>query len=299
MAGKSRFARALPSIVSYFEGNSKKVFSRKELGNLLETTRKEWDLPDGMWLKGFVDQLVAYSVLRIIEIKSNGSTIYTLSELERYAYGDVSPFEVALSIRANTHLSHSASMFVLGLTEQIPKNIYVTFEQSLRPSTDKQSLSQELIDNAFSKPQKEPSGFYTYLDYKITLLSSKFSKGAGVIKLNTMYGKNIALTNIERTLIDITVRPTYAGGVAEILKAYERAADNLSVNKLSAILNKLDFTYPYHQAIGFYLERSNRYRPKQIELIKIRKIEFDFYLTYNMKEKEYSMYWRLYYPKNL
>ena len=298
MAGKSRFKKALPIIVGYFESSTKKVFSRKELGDLLETTRKEWGLPEGMWSKGFVNQLVTHSVLKVIDIKSNGSTIYTQPELERYAYGEVSPFEVALSVRANTHLSHSASMFLLGLTEQIPKNIYVTFEQSLRPSNDKHKLSQELIDDAFSKPQREPSGFYTYLDYRITLLSSKFSKSAGVIKINTIYGRNIPVTNIERTLIDITVRPAYAGGVAEVLKAYERASDVLSINKLSAILNKLDFTYPYHQAIGFYLERSNKYRSKQIDLIR-KKNEFDFYLNYNIKDKEYSKSWRLYYPKYL
>lgn len=212
MAGKSRFKKALPVIVSHFENSPKKVFNRAELVDLLQVMRKEWDLPEGMWVKGFIDQLVGHSIIKLINIESNGSAIYTLSELERYAYGDVSPFEVALSIRTNTHLSHSSSMFLLGLTEQIPKNIFVTFEQSLRPPNKQDNLDQKLIDRAFSNPQKEPSGFYTYLDYKITLLSSKFSKNAGVIKLSTVYGRNLSITSIERTLIDITVRPTYAGG---------------------------------------------------------------------------------------
>ena len=35
----------------------------------------------------------------------------------------------------------------------------------------------------------------------------------------------IRLTNIERTLIDIAVRPVYSGGVFEVLKAYRLAKD--------------------------------------------------------------------------
>lgn len=299
MAGKTRLKKALPAVVSHFEGSPKKVFSRVELTELLESMRKEWGLPEGLWSKVFIDQLVTLSVLRIVEIKSNGSTIYTQPKLERYVYGNVSPFEVALSIRSNSHLSHSSSMFLSGLTEQIPKNIYVTFEQSMRPAVDKTNISQDLIDNAFSKPQKVPSGFYTYLDYKITLLSSKFSKQAGIIKINSIYGRDLHITNTERTLIDITVRPLYAGGVTEILKAYERASDILSVNKLSALLRKLDFVYPYHQAIGFYLEKCGKYKQKQIDMMRSEEMKFDFYLTYNIKEKSYSKHWRLYYPKNL
>lgn len=87
--------------------------------------------------------------------------------------------------------------------------------------------------------------------------------------------------------------------MTEILKAYERASENLSVNKLVAILNKLDFIYPYHQSIGFYLEKANKYRSKQIDLIRDKEMKYDFYLSYNMKDKDYSKDWRLFYPKNL
>ena len=62
----------------------------------------------------------------------------------------------------------------------------------------------------------------------------------------------LRFTNLERTLIDATVRPVYAGGVFEVRKAYELAKEKVSVNRLAALLQKLDYTYPYHQAIGFY-----------------------------------------------
>ena len=107
----------------------------------------------------------------------------------------------------------------------------------------------------------------------------------------------IAITNIERTLIDITVRPMYAGGISEVAKAYVIAAEQCSVNKIAAYLRKLNFTYPYHQAIGYYLERSGAYGADQIELLATLPMEFDFYLTYQMKTTEYNKRWKLYIPK--
>ena len=98
--------------------------------------------------------------------------------------------------------------------------------------------------------------------------------------------EKIRVTDIERTLIDVTVRPIYAGGVFEVLK-------------LAATLKKLDYIYPYHQAVGFYLERAGVYRESSISLLKKFGFKYDFYLMHQIKEKEYSKKWRLYFPKGL
>ena len=106
------------------------------------------------------------------------------------------------------------------------------------------------------------------------------------------------LTDIERTLIDIAVRPFYAGGVAEVLQAYRAAAANLSVNRLAATLRKLGYVYPYHQAVGFYLDASGTYDPALVDLFFERfEYEFDFYLTYNMEDTEYVPKWRIHVPR--
>jgi predicted transcriptional regulator of viral defense system len=112
-------------------------------------------------------------------------------------------------------------------------------------------------------------------------------------------GGRIRVTDVERTLIDVTVRPVYAGGPFEVLKAYKVARPKVSVNKLAATLKKLDYIYPYHQAIGFYLERAGVYTESSIALLRKFDFKYDFYLTHQIKEKAYSERWRLYFPKGL
>ena len=73
----------------------------------------------------------------------------------------------------------------------------------------------------------------------------------------------------------------------------------MSLNKLSAMLKKMAFVYPYRQAIGFYLEHCGAYEPSRLELFRSEPFEFDFYLTYAMKKTEYSSRWRLHFPAGL
>ncbi len=70
------------------------------------------------------------------------------------------------------------------------------------------------------------------------MLNGMHTGNLGVIKMSGPDGEKLKITDVERTLIDITVRPEYAGGIHEVLKAYRLAKDKVSVNKLVAILEK-------------------------------------------------------------
>jgi hypothetical protein len=77
------------------------------------------------------------------------------------------------------------------------------------------------------------------------------------------------------------------------------AAARVSINKLIAYLRRIGHAYPFHQAIGFYLERTGVYSESQIELVRRIPINFDFYLEHGIKDAEYSKEWRLYFPKGM
>ncbi len=124
-----------------------------------------------------------------------------------------------------------------------------------------------------------------------------FTGNLGITEINFSSNEFLPITDIERTLIDITVRPVYSGGIYMVLDAYKAAQDKVSINKLTAYLQKLNYVYPYHQAIGFYLDKTGAYSKKQIDLLHKFEMKYDFYLTHQMKEMDYSPEWKLFYPK--
>ena len=288
MANKSRFYIVESSIKSFFTDGEIKVFSEVELGIILEEKRTLWNLPISMTTGKFIDKLLNSNILLKKEITFDKS----ISKKERYIIADASIFQIAISLISKSYLSHYSAAFILGLTNQIPKTIYISFEQS-KKNVIRSVLQQDAIDLAFSKEQRISGAVASYEDYTFLVHNGMYANRVGIYSLN-----NTSVTNIERTLIDITVRPNYAGGISSVLDIYRKAIDKISINKLVAILDKLNFIYPYHQSIGFYLEKAG-FDTNKLKVLRERKMDNKFYLTYQIEEKEYDETWKLYYPKGI
>jgi predicted transcriptional regulator of viral defense system len=105
----------------------------------------------------------------------------------------------------------------------------------------------------------------------------------------------IKVTGLERTLIDIAVRPVYAGGIKSVLEAYRRARSKVNQTQLAALLSRLDYVYPYHQAIGWYMDRSG-YSAAELSGLATLPIKYQFYLTHQMGEVVYDEKWKIQIP---
>ena len=280
-------------IARTLDAEAQRVFTASDLGALLAAHREEWKLGVEGAGRAFLAMLEEQVGVRKVVLQ--GAT--HRQQFVRYLWGEVSPVEVASSLRAPAYLSHSSAVFVHGLTEQLPKVFYVNYEQSAKPKA-RGTLTQGGIDRAFQGKQRESTFAFEYGEYRFVLLSGKNTGRLEVQSKLLPSGGKVDVTSLERTLIDIAVRPTYAGGVHQVLDAYRGARELVSVGKLIAVLKQLDYVYPYHQAIGFYLEHAG-VAAKQAERVRAMGTKWRFYLAHGAREMEFDEKWQLFHPKGL
>ncbi len=264
------------------------VFAQMQLLRLISNARNDWSAPTSSTPTQLLGNLVEAATLKALRIKPPAGPA-----LIRYAFGSVSTYSVAISIRTGSYLSHASAMVLHNLTEQVPAVIYVNKEQSDKPSGG--NLSQEGIDRAFSRPPRRSNYIWTYEQHKILLVSGKQTGRLGVIPFVVAASERVDVTSLERTLIDLVVRPHYAGGVLNVLEAFKAARERVSPPQLVGVLRQLGYVYPYHQALGVYLEAAGYPDFLRQELLSMGT-KFDFYLTYDMRERSYSPTWRTFIP---
>jgi predicted transcriptional regulator of viral defense system len=292
----SRLQLARSDILAFFEATNQKVFSHQEIAQILNANRAQWRLAQRTSTIEFLNYLLQSTELKRIRLTGDQPATQHRS-FQRYVWRDASIYAIALTLRPRSYLSHGTAVFLHGLNDQLPTTVYVNQEQSEKPQPSL-VLTQEGLDRAFQNSQRQSTYILKHHSSRLVLLGGKHT---GDLEVGTVTApttnEDLRATKVERTLIDIAVRPAYAGGIYQVLEAYRGARDRISVGTLIATLRKLNHVYPYHQAIGFYMERAG-YRSEQYERLRGLELGFDFYLAHGIKDPEYHQEWRLYTPKD-
>lgn len=288
IAMPTRLQIAAPDIFKKFE-KSPHVLTRTQINEIVNDNRNFWRLAAGTTINEFIHFLQAKGKLKEHRIK------LPYRPTTRYTWGDVSALQVIQSLRPTGYFTHYTAMQLHGLTDQVPKTVYLNSEQRL--SSGGGQLDQDGISRAFRAKCRVSKNAANFNSVTICVLNGQNTRQLGVIEFNEDTGPPLRVTNVERTLIDITVRPIYSGGVSQVAEAFAAAQERVSVNRIAAYLRQLNFTYPYHQAIGYYLDRCGKYSEDQIGLIRKFEMTYDFYLTHGVKQLDYVPEWKLYVPK--
>lgn len=294
----TRLQIAKPDIVDAF-ARGKRVLRTSEIAHLLKENRQFWRLAQRTSLHDFIRFMVEKTDLRSVRLP------FPQREVVGYTWGQVPLLEMLLHLVERSYYSHYTALRIHGLTEQVPKTIYLNQEKppSYAPDDDdKVVIDQAAIDQAFKNPPRATKNEIELPEEqcRVVMLQSAYHQGLGIVDGTFNDGSaqslSIRYTDLERTMIDVVTRPFYAGGVAEVAKAFENAKGRLAVNKMSAMLKKMGFGYPYHQAIGYYLERSG-YKASLVDIFRHQPMVRDFYLTHGLDKTTYCREWRLHVPE--
>lgn len=135
-------------------------------------------------------------------------------------------FDVAMHLVNPAAISHWSALHYHGLTEQIPRMIYVTTSSISIPR-----LRESKIEAAKAG---YPVGnlFYRFIQVKPTRFFGMEKVWCGDAR--------ITMTDPERTLLDGLAMPQLCGDFAEVLHAFETRGDKLDVECITEYALKLD-----------------------------------------------------------
>lgn len=208
----------------------------------------------------------------------------------------ITVFDVASIRSRKAYFSFFSALFINSLTLQIPKVIHLSLERTKRYEyNSNNTITQTAVDKSFKKKPRISKDIRYYQNNSVMYLNRQFQNNIGIVSYKGIY----KVTDLERTLIDCVTRPFYAGETTQILDAFKTAKSLLNTEKFIQYFSAMKFTYPYQNAIGFYLELAGY--PEEIirHFYGIRNTNIKFYLTYDIHLPELSQKWSIYHPKNI
>ncbi len=289
---RESFDRAASQNASFFEKHPFKAYTTHDIQRIFDSERHQWRIAGYRNYKHFITFLNDRKIL-LLDIQNHEAHTSEKQILRKKA---ATPFHVGLTVKKNGYLSYYSAMQIHQLTLQLPKTVYVSEEKyediyALNPKDV--VLEQDAVDSAFSKPQRVATESYksTFDGFRYVYLQRKHTS----INIGITKSKDLAVTDLERTLIDIAVRPVYSGGAFEVIEAYRNAKPQVNIEKLNEYLVQLDYIYPYHQLIGFYLDLIG-FTGKDLQIFLEKKTPINFYQTYNLSNKKLNEKWGIYHP---
>jgi len=293
MGRPTKLSVAIPIMRKWFENQEQPHFNIKELRSIFINMKQEWDLAYHTKSKEWLQALMENGILK------EQSVDFPNKSYRLYAKIDSSVYEKVSHLSPSSYISHYTAMFLHGLTEQVPRDIYINFPQ--KKHGGRVYLNQEQIQESYLKPFKRSQKIAVFEDMWLIALNGKDSDIKPCYLMEHDYFGRIRIASLEKTMIDIAVRPEYSGGVDEVLKAYKSAAGDVSISRLRALLESHSFAYPYHQPIGWYMSKSGLYKDSSIRLIKSMGTGLRFFLRkgQDLEDSYLDEEWNLFVPKGI
>ena len=198
---------------------------------------------------------------------------------------------------------HLTSVFFHGLTQQVPQKVFIRRRDIAPRKTDRPNhLSDLQIRSQFTKPPRNTGKRLPLPNGECVLISGFKNDQTGVITVPALYRafpEDSRITNLERCLIDAVVAPHYNGGLTALPHMFKEAAEHVDLHNLIDHYRELDFLYPYHQSVGFFLDHSGQ-KNAAAQWRKTFPPTNRFFVDKNAKTNwVFDANWQVHYPKGL
>ena len=285
-------------IEAAFRGSRQKIFSRAEIGRLI-------DLNTDAWL------VTAPSANGKSTVKRKGQTIPSTSDgqnailkalLEhtklqrvrmpfpyrtdtRFTWDEVPTYELIQSLSSRRIFQSLHRHALARPNRSASKNDL--FQRGATSVCRRRKAIARRHRPAFRGKCRTSNNVITFRDLRICRLNGGNTHQLGVVDFKTENGEKIRITDVDARSSMLSCAPSTPAASAKS-QGHSALLRTGSVKKLAEYLRKLNFTYPYHQAIGFYLEHAGNYKASQIKLMQRFPIEYDFYLNYQLKNPAHN-----------
>lgn len=147
-------------------------------------------------------------------------------------------FEIAMALVDPAAISHWSALHYHGLTEQVPRDVFVL------------TTTGTWIPRAKSKPEQS-RGSYAVGDTTYRFVQAKPDRFFGDEKVWVGDGR-VNVTDLERTLVDGLSMPQHCGDFAEVLHAFGVGLERLSIERITEYAIRLGVTTA--KRLGWVLE---------------------------------------------
>jgi hypothetical protein len=269
---------------------SKKFYTYRDLQILLENLKRDSLVAQSLKFDSFFS--------RVIQKDLHKESIHLDSQvvpqdLTRYYFGDTNTeFDKALMYKKDSFLSLSTSLNFQGLSTIQDNIIYTSSELNDKSKYSKPiTLTQQDIDNSYSKEARKTKSYAEYGDKFLVLLTPKYSNKIEVIEYN-----GIPVSSINRALVEIIVNSQYYKSTQEIINIFKPIKKYIDLEKVNNVLIGFNYIYPFHQCVGFFLEQIG-FKREELGIFHKYVDTLVFYTRKQLLEYRYDDYWKIRFNK--
>ena len=257
--------------------------SQEQLKEILHQLKDKSLVSSSLSFNSFLLKLIDEGLAqKSITIRGHLKTRYSLR-------GDFNIYDFCNSLEKNSFFSMSTALNIQGLSDFREEYIFVSKERSTKIEQGNVTLTQENIDNAFSKKPRRTNAYDKIDNHVVVLLEANKTDTFEVIEYN-----GYRVSSVNRAFVEMITNVQYLQSSETIIEVFTKIKEKLNLDTIYTIIEKFDFIYPYFQLAGFYLEKIG-FPKVELEKFYTKRSELNFYTQKNKNQYGFDGYWKIYY----